>query len=215
MSVCTFLAADIPLVTAAPSRDYPLHIDLDTGTVYDGGADDNYFLLPFPEVHTYTGKACAVCLEWHYTDGRAEQILRYIRRVLQHTDTMEVWHVWRMDCWAFEDRPVIHRKTVAADALTAAQLREIDEAEIWNSPDKQYPERPSFYCLTAKKWRRRPPVRNLRKPQLFCIGLAGNLISGFRDSFFSGIRKKAEKFGRFYRKNVRLSYPISKKCGIL
>ena len=149
MSVCTFLAADRPLETAAPSQDYPLHIDIDKGTIEDGGADDNFFLSPFSEAKTYTDKPYAVCLEWHYTPGRAEQIIQYIKQTLQHTDTVEIWHVWLMDYWEFEDRPVIHRKTVSIDALTPEHIRELDDAEIWNTPDRQYPERPSFYCLTA------------------------------------------------------------------
>ena len=149
MSVCTFLAADCPLETAAPSQDYPLHIDIDKGTIEDGGADDNFFLFPFSEAKTYTDKPYAVCLEWHYTPGRAKQIIQYIKETLQHTDAVEIWHVWLMDYWEFEERPVIHRKTVSIDALTPEYLREIDDAEIWNTPDRQYPERPSFYCLTV------------------------------------------------------------------
>ena len=47
MSVCTFIAADIPLQEAAPSKMYPVHIDLDKGTIEDGGADDNFFLFSF------------------------------------------------------------------------------------------------------------------------------------------------------------------------
>ena len=43
MSVCTFLAADVPLPTHAPSQAYPLCIDVEHETVYDGGADDNFF----------------------------------------------------------------------------------------------------------------------------------------------------------------------------
>ena len=44
MSVCTFIASDFPLTEVAPVQDYPLEINLDNGTIYDGGADDNYFL---------------------------------------------------------------------------------------------------------------------------------------------------------------------------
>lgn len=46
MSQCIFIAADTPLPEVTPPQDYPLHIDLDAGTIFDGGADDNYFLLP-------------------------------------------------------------------------------------------------------------------------------------------------------------------------
>ena len=47
MSVCIFLAADIPLQEVAPSKEYPIHIDIDKGTIDDGGADDNYYLFSF------------------------------------------------------------------------------------------------------------------------------------------------------------------------
>jgi len=50
MSVCTFIASDCPLKEAAPVQDYPLEINLDNGQIYDGDADDNYFLLPFADV---------------------------------------------------------------------------------------------------------------------------------------------------------------------
>ena len=45
MSNCVFIAADSPLPEVTPSQDYPLHIDLDTGTIFDGGADDNYEMI--------------------------------------------------------------------------------------------------------------------------------------------------------------------------
>ena len=45
MSVCTFIAADTPLQEVAPSKDYPVHIDIDSGIIDDGGTDDNFFLF--------------------------------------------------------------------------------------------------------------------------------------------------------------------------
>ena len=47
MSVCRLIAADIPLPEWAPSQEYPLEINVDEGTIYDGGADDNFFLHSF------------------------------------------------------------------------------------------------------------------------------------------------------------------------
>ena len=44
MSVCTFIAADCPLKEVSPEKEYPLHINIDEGTIEDDGADDNYFL---------------------------------------------------------------------------------------------------------------------------------------------------------------------------
>ena len=43
MSLCTFIASDRPLREVAPQKEYPLVVNVDEGTVYDGGADDNFF----------------------------------------------------------------------------------------------------------------------------------------------------------------------------
>ena len=115
-------------------------------------ADDNYFLHSFQDVQNYSDKKNGVCLEWNYfTEGRAKQIIEYIKNALQNTTSIELWHVWLMDYYEFEDRPVIHKQTVSIDELTTKHIKEIDDAEIWNTPDKMYPNRPSFYCLEIKR----------------------------------------------------------------
>jgi len=119
--------------------------------VDDGGADDNYCLIPFDSVRDYTDKDYGVYLEWNYTDGRAKQIVEYIRAALLKTVVIEFWNVWRMDFYEYEERPYIHRKTVSIDELTTEHIKEINNAETWNAPDKMYPERPSFYCLTITR----------------------------------------------------------------
>ncbi len=149
MSACRLIAAGIPLPEWAPSRDYPLEINLDEGAIHDGGADDNFFLHHFPYAEDYTNKKYGVSLEWHYTEGRARQIIEYIKTALQHTDTVELWLVWLMDYYEFEERPFIHRQIVSLKELTTEHIKEIEQAEIWNTPDRMYPERPSFYCLTV------------------------------------------------------------------
>ena len=90
-------------------------------------------------------------MEWNYSEGRAHQIIAYIRAILQDTDTVELWQVWLMDYYEFEERPCIHQKTVSIQDLTPEHIKELDQAEIWNTPDKRYPERPSFYCLTVTR----------------------------------------------------------------
>ena len=152
MSVCTFISSDFPLTEVSPVQDYPFEINLDNGTMYDGGADDNYFLHFFQDVQNYTDKKNGVCLEWNYfTEGRAKQIIKYMKNALQDTASIELWHVWLTDYYEFEDKPVIHRQTVSIDELTTKHIKEIDDAEIWNIPDKMYPSRPSFYCLEIKR----------------------------------------------------------------
>lgn len=151
MSVCRFIASDTYLPEFAPSQNYPFEINIDNGIIFDGGADDNYFLISFENIGDYTDKKYGVYLEWNYTDGRAKQIIAYIKTALQKSDIIEFWHVWLMDYYEFEDRHFIHRKTISISDLTTEQIKEIDNAVIWNTPDKMYPGRPSFYCLTIKR----------------------------------------------------------------
>lgn len=151
MSICRFIASDCPLPEFAPAQDYPVKIDLDNHTIDDGGADDNYVLRAFNRAEDYTDKKYGVYLEWNDTDGRAEQILRYIKTALHKADPIEFWLVWLMDCWEYEERPYIHKKTISIHDLTTAQIRQISNAAIWNTPDPQYPQRPSFYCLTITR----------------------------------------------------------------
>lgn len=151
MSVCTFIASDYPLPEVMPQKEYPLMINVDKGTIYDGGADDNFCLLPFVDVQRYTDKKYGVCLEWHYTDGRAKKLLEYIKNALEYDTSIEIWHVWLMGYYEYDERPAIQRCTVSFSDLTIDDLREIDDAEIWNTPDKRNPGRPSFYCLVIEK----------------------------------------------------------------
>lgn len=151
MSACTFLAADVPLPTRAPTREYPLEINLDCGTVYDGGANDNFFLLPFGETGKYTAREHGVYLEWYVTAGRAEQVVQYIADALRETDAVELWRVWLGEFYEYEESPVIRRQVISAEELRAEDVLEVAGAEIWNRPDRHHPDRPSFYRLTVKK----------------------------------------------------------------
>ena len=145
MSQCVFIAADCPLPEVRPSQEYPCCVNLDTGTVYDGGADDYYRLLNFDDVELYCGKKYGVYLELpQYTDGRAKQIISYIQKALLRTGSAELWNVWLLGYWEFDDRPYIHKRTVRAGDLTVRDIKEITEAVNWNSRDLN---RPSFYCI--------------------------------------------------------------------
>lgn len=149
MSVCIFLASDCNMPEVAPPKEYPVHIDVDNGTMYDGDADDNFYLRNFENVADYTEKKYGVCLEWvYYTKGRAEKILNYINDVLKAVDSVEIWLVWLRDYYEFDERPVIKKKTLAFKDLSPEHIKELEMAEIWNNEDK---ERPTFYCLTVTK----------------------------------------------------------------
>ncbi len=149
MSQCIFLAADCPLPEIRLPQDYPRHFNIDTGVISDSGADDDYCLLPFHEVDIYCEKKYGVSLELDiYTEGRAKQIIDYIKAALLQTDSVELWNVWLLGYWEFDDRPYIHKRTVPIDELTVNDIREMTEAENWNKKDKN---RPSFYCMEIVK----------------------------------------------------------------
>ena len=152
MSACTFIASDFPLKEVAPIHDYPYEIILDNGQIYDGDADDSYSLLPFADAWEYSDKKYAVYLQWSCcTEGRAKRLIEYLKNTLQNAASVELWRVWLGVSGEFEDSPVIHRQSISADELTAKHIEEIDRADVWNTPDKAHPGRPSFYCLEIRR----------------------------------------------------------------
>lgn len=149
MSVCTFFAADYPLPEVVPKNEYPVYVNVDEGTIFDGDADDNFSLHNFESVKDYSDREHGVYLEWaYYTEGRARLILEYIKAILENTDSIELWHVWLMDYYEYDDRPVEKYETITFDKLTVDDIKKIDSADIWNNPDRN---RPSFYCLRVIK----------------------------------------------------------------
>ena len=148
MSVCTFLAADVPLTAAAPLQDDPAAGEPGKAVLDAGGPDGLY---PFADVRDYTDKRYGAYLEWEDTADRAQQVMAWIQNILRHTASVELWHVWLMGYDEWEERPVIHRQAIALDKLTPQLIRELAEAEIWNTPDRRYPDRPSFYCLEIRR----------------------------------------------------------------
>lgn len=130
MSVCTFIASNRSLAEVVPEK-----------------ADDNFCLLRFENVEDYTDMKYGVYLEWDYTDGRAEQVLKYIRAALTETEQIEFGHVWLGDYYEYEDSPVVHKRKISIKEITIQDIRELDGADIWNKPDRQIPSRPSFYKL--------------------------------------------------------------------
>ena len=85
MSACIFFASDAPLPEVFPPPEYDyLAINVDDGTVDDGGADDNFALRTYPDSFLYTDKAFAVCLDWaYYTEGRARLFGYAINRKME------------------------------------------------------------------------------------------------------------------------------------
>lgn len=56
-----------------------------------------------------------------------------------------------MDYYEYDERPVIQKRTVPFSDVTIDDIKELDSAEIWDTPDKRNPYRPSFYCLVIEQ----------------------------------------------------------------
>lgn len=74
------IASNYPLPAVKPEKEYPLEINVDKGTIFDGDADDNFLLYPLlDDVGAYTDMEYATTLEWaYYTEGRALKIIDII-----------------------------------------------------------------------------------------------------------------------------------------
>ena len=89
---------------------------------------------------------------WNYcTEGRAKRLIEYLKSALRDSTSVELWRVWLGVSGEFEDSPVIHRQSISIDELTAKHIEEVDRADVWNSPDKAHPGRPSFYCPEIRR----------------------------------------------------------------
>lgn len=108
--------------------DREIEINVDTGEVKDGDFDDDFSLYPAKGLDdVYTEKKYAVYLEWfRYTEGRARNIIRYIKENLEHTDEVEIWRIWM----GVYETPSIHTKRIRMDELTPEDIRKIDEQDI-------------------------------------------------------------------------------------
>ena len=147
MSAWKMIASNYPFQEVKPEKEYPLEINLDEGTIFDGDADDNFFLYPlFDYVREYTDMEYTSTLEWaYYTEGRALKIIEVIKSVFQHIDSVELWNFWLGDLEEHE-RPIIKLVTIPLAELTPKDIQEWDIHKVWNVPSR-YSGRPRFYCL--------------------------------------------------------------------
>ena len=108
--------------------DRDIEINTDTKEVKDGDFDDDFALHPAMGMDdVYTEKKYAVYLEWwRYTEGRATNLIQYIRENLRHTDDVEIWRI-RMGVY---ETPSVRTKRIRIDDLTPEDIRKIDEQDI-------------------------------------------------------------------------------------
>lgn len=141
------IASNYPLPERKPEKEYPLEINLDEGTIFDGDADDNFFLFPLlDDVRAYTDLEYATGLEWaYYTEGRATKIMEMIKALLQETDSAELWNFWLGHLEEYE-HPIIRVVTLSLAELTPKDIQAWDAHNVWDVPSR-LGDRPHFYCL--------------------------------------------------------------------
>lgn len=117
---------DEPDVILYSDRD--VEINTDTGEQNDGDYDDDFALYPAEGLSDiYTEKKHAVYLEWwRYTEGRAKKVIEYIKENLEHTDEVEIWHIWM----GAGEAPTVHTKKLSINELNPEIIGEIDSREI-------------------------------------------------------------------------------------
>ncbi|MBR4035482.1 MAG: hypothetical protein IKJ05_01970, partial [Oscillospiraceae bacterium] len=76
--------------------DRTVNIDIDTGVIEDGNFDDDFNIwIADDSLVLKSNKKNFAVLEWHrLTEGRAENIIKYISEALDNTDEVELWHIW-------------------------------------------------------------------------------------------------------------------------
>lgn len=137
MSSTMLLASNAPFPEVTYPADFIVHFDVDGKVVDDGGKDDGFAIVPTERVLELSSeKTYFAVLEWYYcyTPGRAERIIAYLEKHLEHTDEIEFWHIWQdMD---FGHR--VRKAEIPIHTLTAEDIRELDQLAVWQEPVTDY-----------------------------------------------------------------------------
>lgn len=142
--------------------DVAITIDTEQDTFDDGGHDDDFSISVFDkigDVNIRTEKKYCASLDWRYTKGRAQQVIAYIKELLEHTDEIEIWNIWLGIPYP---PPRIKKSKIYIDGLTPQVLKEIDAVDScqedpvahyapvpnsWGiSEEELYPD--THYCFT-------------------------------------------------------------------
>ena len=115
--------------------DINIVIDTENGTFDDGGFNDDFEIYDMDDRYgpTESEKEFKVVIECSLTDGRAKNILEYIRVQLQHTDEIELWSIWLGD---YDQKISWYEARI--DEFTAEELLEIADLPVKVQPLKHH-----------------------------------------------------------------------------
>lgn len=99
------------------------------------GFDDDYSILKLPDDiwEVQTEKKYRAEISWgRYSEGRARNIIAYIRKHLERAEELEIWSLWLGESCG---RPKIRKERIAADALTPEKLKRLADAPCSGGPE--------------------------------------------------------------------------------
>lgn len=121
--------------------DINIVIDTENGTLDDGGFYDDFEIYDMGDRYgpTESEKEYKVVIECSLTEGRAKNILEYIRAQLQHSNEIELWSIWLGD---YDQKISWYEAKI--EEFTAEDLMEIADL-----PLKQHPLK--HHCVRIRK----------------------------------------------------------------
>ena len=143
MSSVMVLASDFPLEAFISPAEKPVVLSENIGgTAVSIRFEDDFVVWPFEgylEIPSHKKYFADLAI---YNPDCEEKVAAYLKDLLETVPELELWHVWL-------DGDVDHRvreAVIAADTLTAEDIRELNALETWREPVVYY-----CYRIQAKR----------------------------------------------------------------
>lgn len=104
----------------------------------ESGFDDDYSILKLSDDiwEIETGKKYRAEISWgRYSEGRARNIIAYIRKHLERAGEIEIWSLWLGEGGGL---PQVHREKLLMDMLTPEKLKWLAEAPCFGENGTEY-----------------------------------------------------------------------------
>jgi len=113
--------------------DREIKLNVFTKEISDGNFDDDFCIFSAEGAEGLkTDKKYKMFLEWYrYTDGRASEVIKYLKNNLENTDDIELWHIW-LGNDIIPNTKIIEKKI---NELSAEDIHFLDGWEPWNEND--------------------------------------------------------------------------------
>ncbi len=130
--------------------DRTINFNPDTGVIDDGDFDDDFNIwIPDSTANLLSCKKYYAILEWHrLTEGRAENIIKYIAQSLENTSEVELWHIW---LGADDQYHRLKTKIFSLEQLTAQDIICLDKRKMWGDLITDDIETVYDYCYIIQK----------------------------------------------------------------